>query len=563
MTIKKSKAKYFLYARKSSESDEKQMQSINNQIAVLQELADRNDIDIVDIIAESKSAKEPFIRQGFTEMIERIKKGEANGILVWHTNRLFRNPHDFGMVQWLLQNGTISSIFTPERNHLPDDNALLLAVEASMANQYVRDLSKAVRRGLKNKVKQGWYPGIAPVGYLNTKNSNHGDNYIKKDPKRFPIIKKCWELMLTGNYLPSQILSTLNKEWGFRTPIKGSRGGNPMSRSALYRMFNDIFYTGLFEYAGQTTQGNHTPMITIEQYERVQMLLGNNRRRGGNNHKYTYTGLINCAECGKQLTATYKTKFIKATKIHKPYVYYYCLNAKKNKCTQKGYISEEIIEETVIKELACITLHPDWLPYLKKVLQKLKPQTSTKQDAIEQSKLDTIKQTQQQIDNLLQIRLKGLIDDEVFSKEKNRLEADLLRLKTYLKENQATINKKHVSVNDVLLFSVYAYSKFIKGDSDTRRKIASSLSCSNWTYKDKKLLIHKAECYQPLEKFKYRRISPIGVFELKQSIYSNVKSPYSIICPIVRGLWDAIRTKLNSCVNKISIYIEFDNKSKS
>ncbi|HOX10360.1 MAG TPA: recombinase family protein, partial [Candidatus Moranbacteria bacterium] len=92
------KIKYFLYARKSSENEDRQVQSIDDQVNRLKQLARDLNLDIKKIYTEAKSAKKPNNRPIFDEMMERIENGEANGILCWQINRLSRNPIDSGKI---------------------------------------------------------------------------------------------------------------------------------------------------------------------------------------------------------------------------------------------------------------------------------------------------------------------------------------------------------------------------------------------------------------------------------------------------------------------------------
>jgi site-specific DNA recombinase len=262
-------AKYFIYARKSSESDERQVQSIEDQTLIMSGIAKSYGLKIVDTITESKSAKEPRGRVEFEKMIQRIQKGEATGILCWKIDRLSRNPIDSAVIQWMLQKEAITSIRTPDREYRPEDNALVLSVESSMANQYIRDLSKNVKRGLKSKLDKGWMPCTAPLGYLNTKVEIRGENYIIKDPERYDLIRKGWDMLLTGNYNVAQVMKQLN-EWGFRTRLWKKKGDKPLGKSTAYKIFNNAFYAGLIPYKDLFVQGKHDAMITLEEFDRVQ-----------------------------------------------------------------------------------------------------------------------------------------------------------------------------------------------------------------------------------------------------------------------------------------------------
>ena len=213
---KDTKQKVFLYARRSSdESSDKQLQSIEDQLSNLRPMATRLGYTIVDTFEESKSAKQPYLRPKFQEMLDRLEAGEADGILTWHVNRLFRNPVDQGRIAWMLQNNVVKIIQTYDRAYLPEDNVLLLSVEGAMANQYVRDLAKVSRRGMQGKADRGWLPSKAPIGYYNYNDTVTID--IRVDEERWDMVRRMWDLLITGNYTVPQIQQKANEDWGFRT----------------------------------------------------------------------------------------------------------------------------------------------------------------------------------------------------------------------------------------------------------------------------------------------------------------------------------------------------------
>jgi site-specific DNA recombinase len=254
--------RYILYARKSGEGEDRQVQSIPDQIDRLMKLAKDMGLNVIgEPMFESKSAKKPFNRPVFDELLKRIERGEAEGILSWQLNRLTRNPIESGTLSWMLQQNVLKSIQTIDRQYLPEDNVIIFNVETGTANQFIIDLKKGVKRGIDSKLTRGWFPGIAPLGYLNTKTEIRGDNYIIKDPVRFDIIRKAWDMMLSGTYTPPQILEILNGEHAFRTRTMKKRGNKPLGRSTIYRIFTDPFYAGLFTYNGRQYPGNHDKMI--------------------------------------------------------------------------------------------------------------------------------------------------------------------------------------------------------------------------------------------------------------------------------------------------------------
>ena len=180
---------YFLYARKSTDVEDKQVRSIEDQLAVLRTLAKTEGLDIAQEFVEKQSAENPG-RPVFNEMLDRIRKGEAQGIVCWNLDRLSRNPVDSGQISWLFQQGVIQHIRTPERSYYSKDSVLLMSVEFGMANQYIRDLSANTSRGLHEKARRGDYPASAPVGYLN----NPRTKTIIVDKRKAPVVRKAFEL---------------------------------------------------------------------------------------------------------------------------------------------------------------------------------------------------------------------------------------------------------------------------------------------------------------------------------------------------------------------------------
>ncbi len=151
-------------------------------------------------------------------------------------------------------------IITPFQTYgQSEDNVVWMYLEFGMAQKYVDDLSKTVKRGLRAKAESGWLPNLTPPGYINWEN-DEGRNVIAKDPKRFALVRKCWDLMLTGNHTPAEIREIANTAWGYKT-----EHGNPLGRSTIYSIFSNPFYHGTYEYPKGSDQwhtGRHTPMVT-------------------------------------------------------------------------------------------------------------------------------------------------------------------------------------------------------------------------------------------------------------------------------------------------------------
>ena len=504
------KVKYFLYARRSSESEERQIQSIDDQVSRSKQLAADLHLDIVKIYTEAKSAKKPNNRPIFDEMMQRIEDGEANGILCWQINRLSRNPIDSGKLSWLLQQGTLKSIQTIDRQYLPDDNVLLFNVESGMANQYILDLKKNVKRGTESKIEKGWRPNMAPLGYLNDKI----EKTIVKDAERFPVIRKMWDLMLTGSYTPPKILEIATKEWGFRTRTwrKRGYGGNPMSKSAIYKMFTNIFYAGIIDYHGAQTQGKHEPLVTLEEYDRVQVILGRLGKPRPKHHEFAFTGSIRCGVCGCLYTAETKRKLIKSTGEVKEYTYYHCTRrTRKIECTQKKAILADDLQLQIENEIEKYTILPEFLAWALEGLNKENDHEVEIRATIYESQQKAVAQAQRELDELTKMRYRQLIDDAVFLKEKAELQAKILQLQAKARETESRAERWIELTEKTFTFATYARVAFLRGGLELKKEILLALGATpiirsnTLVIEPNEWLVPIKEDYPALEK-EYRRL---------------------------------------------------------
>lgn len=508
-----SKIKYFLYARKSSEAEDRQANSIDAQITELTEVAKRFELDVVGVFEESKSAKTPG-RPAFNEMLGRIHNGEANGILCWKLDRLARNPVDGGNVSWILQQGIVQQIRTPQTTYHPTDNVLIMAMELGMANQFIRDLSVNVKRGLKNKATQGWRPSGAPIGYLNTPGREKGFKTICKDPERFDVVRRLWDMMLTGNYTVPQIWE-FARDTGLITQRRKNIGGKALSRSAVYQMFTNPFYYGYFEFGGELLQGKHEPMITEKEYDHVQTLLGRKGNpRPRNQKNFAFTGsLMRCGSCGSSVTAEMKTKRQKNGNVHE-YVYYHCTHRKDANCVERS-IELKQLNKQVDAVLAQLEISERFKNWAIANLHTVRSTEAMSNESILVHRNNELESTVEQLDALL---LKytspantsgALISDEEYQAIKSQLVKKKNTLEKVLNDQSKEYEQWMELSEKTFNFARYARIWFEKGDDKTRRAILACLG-SNLLLKDRKInielhpvfnsiVIHKEEVESELE----------------------------------------------------------------
>ena len=357
--------KYFLYARKSTDVEDKQVLSIEAQLVELRALARENNFEIVSEFVEKQSAKQPG-RLIFNEMMLRVGKGEAQGIICWKLDRLARNPVDGGQIQWLLQSGVISHIQTHDKSYYSADNVLMMSVEFGMANQYIRDLSVNTARGLRAKARQGMFPGQAPIGYLNDVRTKT----IIVDKKKSKIIRAAFELYAQNGSRLEDISNFLFQNGIATKPTKRwqNGGARPLKKDQAKLILSSTFYYGHFRYSGEMYEGKHTPIISKELFDKVQSVLkSRGKSQRPTKQPQALCGLLKCGFCGCSITAEEIFKKQKNGNVHR-YVYYHC--TKKRGLCNGEYIREEALDQELSGLLSRFHLPRDWAEELYKMTEQ-------------------------------------------------------------------------------------------------------------------------------------------------------------------------------------------------
>lgn len=538
--------KYFIYARKSSEGADRQILSIEGQLNELYKIVERENLTVAGTYTESKSAHIPDNRPAFNEMINRIKKGQANGIILWHINRISRNPKESGEIQQLLQDGKIASIITPYRHFRSEDNALLFSIETSEANQYSRDLSVNVKRGLRQKYEMGQPPGYAQLGYLNTKSNIRGANKIIIDPERWPLVRKGFDMILSGAYSVNQTLNELNNKYGLRTRPGNIKGGRSLSKAGFYRMLINPFYYGCFYRKGVLYKGTYKPMITVAEYDRIQEILGRKGRPRNQQHVFAFTGMITCGSCGSSFTASKKRKLIKTTGSYKTYNLYHCTHRKKTEtpCTEHYCIPAETIEENIISELNQYQIKPIFKEWAMGVARENFQVETDKHALILKSEQELMSKIRKELSNLVDLRIAEGINEEMYLQKRQEKENQLLKTQAKVKEAES-INANWVKlIEDKLNYTVDVVARFKKGDSAVKKEICLDFG-SDWVIKDKTLFITKHEWLEPVRKFNETVSTGFEGFRPEKILTDKGQNlvPESMR-PLLCGLVNEVQTRL-------------------
>ena len=335
--LSQEKLKYCLYARKSTESDERQALSIESQVKEMLQIAERESLEVVDIRRESKSAKDSDNRPIFKELLGDIKEDKFNAILTWAPDRLSRNAGDLGSVVDLMDDKKLHSIRTYGQTFSNSPNEkFLLMILCSQAKLENDNRGINVKRGLRARCELGLWPTNAPTGYIKERRLDR-KNECLIDPDRAPVIKQMFEKVAYDKWSGRKLYHWLRFELNFRTHA----GKKHLSLGNIYKILDNHFYYGTFEYpknSGQWYQGKHEPIINKELFDEVQTQLKGNELKTRRDKEFAFTKLMTCGLCDSGISADEKYKKLKNGKFN-THIYYGCTKAKDKNC-ECGYINE-------------------------------------------------------------------------------------------------------------------------------------------------------------------------------------------------------------------------------
>lgn len=469
------KLRYVAYIRKSTEDEERQVLSKGAQKDKITERF--GSLKTVEYIEESKSAFEPGKRPEFQRMIEMIDAGKIDGILAWHPDRLSRNEVEAAEITWRVRKGLIKDLrfasgFTFENTA---EGIMMLQFTMSQSQYFSAKLSKDIRRGNERKRQVGQLTGRAPEGYLNFREalSGRGEAKIIKDPERFTLVRKAFDLYLTGDYSVQSIQQIMNTEWGYRTLRRRRSGDQPISRTALYNIFRNVRYAGLIPdpYSDHFCKATYPAMITPEEYDKVQLLLG---RRGlprlATHKQFALRGFIRCGGCDCVITAQSKRRQLVSGGV-RVHTYYHC-TGKRQGCTEKStYIKEDDLYEQLLSLLDRYELVPKMYDWAMDTFRDFAAQEADERNSIQKAQHKAIADTQAQLDRVLDMASRGLLEDDEYQAKKQALKADLKRLQGEQADTAYRVKNWFEIATDTFEKLTFAGEKFKTGDVGNKKDI--------------------------------------------------------------------------------------------
>ncbi len=468
--------RYFIYARKSTDDEDRQVLSIEAQLKEVREYAQREDLIVIKEIIEAKTAKKPG-RPLFNDMLLQIERGTAEGILAWHPDRLARNSVDGGKIIYLVDQKVIKDLRFPTLRF--DNNAqgkFMLSIVFGQSKYYIDALSENIRRGIRLKLSKGIWPQWAPVGYLNDRKTRS----IILDEGKAPFVKKAFELYATGSYTLAGIREKINS-----LGMNGRRN-KPLSISDYQFMLQNPLYYGIFRYKGEMYEGTHEPIISKKLFDRCQEVM---RLRGKHKEKqsksFVFKGLMRCGECGRSITA----------EVQKGHTYYHCTK-RLVRCSQK-YVREEALAAQAKAIIQKVSLPDDWT---RKILEQLeKDKNSCVQSSLpQQQNLEVkIREVDDKVSKLIDIYLAGTITLEEYQQKKEFFINEKKELQESARDFAAGADNWFEPARDFVISLNRARCAAEEGNLESQKEFLKKIG-SNFILKERRLVFSSGAPYRGL-----------------------------------------------------------------
>jgi len=380
----------------------------------------REGLEVDRIFVEEGESAKVIDRTELKKLLEyaRKNKGKISHLIVYKFDRFARNQEDH---LWLRKELASLGITVKSITEPIDDSLAGKLQESILAvfNEYDNDLRRErCINGMEEKLKEGIWCRKPPIGYKIPKKLGAKEKKMLPDIPdidKFPFIERAWKMYLTGNYTMSEVARTISKE---------SMGMVKMYDQQLQHIFKNKFYCGIIvsPFSGQEYKGLHQPMITLEDFLKVQQIM---QSKGGKiitqkliNPDFPLRGFIQCGGCKNPYTGSWST-----ARNKEKHAYYFC---HKEGCNEKKKgVQKLVLEDDFLNHLREITPKKEFLKRFEEAVVKVwkdKYKTVNEDYVRYEKQLDTIKNRK---NSLIDMKTKDLLSDKEFQEEKDRVNKEI------------------------------------------------------------------------------------------------------------------------------------------
>lgn len=394
----------------------------------------------------------------WNEMLKRLRKGKAHGVVIHKIDRSARNLKDWADLGEIIDQG-IEVHFANESLDLHSRGGRLSAdIQAVVAADYIRNLREEARKGFYGRLKQGFYPMRAPVGYL-----DQGAGKPKTiDPVRGPLIRKGFELYASGKFTILPLVEEL-----YRLGLRNLAGGK-VTRNGLSTILNNPFYMGLMRVrtTGEVYEGSHEPLISKRLFDDVQDMLAGRFATRTKAHDFLFRRFIACKGCGYSLIG----------ERQKGNVYYRC----HTKTCATTSVREEVVQSVIEVNLETLTFSDRERSYLATRILELKANWVRQREQQLSNMNVKLQQVTERLNRLTDAFLDGTIEKDLYEERKEALLFEKRAIEDQLNDVKSGKTSLPEMLGKYVELAGDAYSLYQTAMTEKKRRLLKTLT-SNCT----------------------------------------------------------------------------------
>jgi len=467
------KKRCVIYARVSTDEQVEEGQSIENQITICSRFAEQNDYIIVQTFEDAGKSGRSMKRPALQEMLNLCDEDKnLDAVLVLNTDRWARNSHDHMEMKNLLSKNNIElvSVTQPSLSGTSSTVKLADGVFANFNEYFSNVTSEKVILANLEKIKAGWKPGPAPLGYLNKRDGNMG--IIVVDEERAPFVVKVFEMYATGLYSVERLTDELAL-MGF-----SNRKGEKVARTVLFNILHNPFYIGKLRYKGKLYSGSQTPLIGAELFDTCNAVLISHNQGAdrGRKHHYLLRGYLLCGHCGSRMYGERHTKASGTVFDH-----YFCKKCEKSHYSDTSKIEDQVKEYFKLIKLPkaakeqAISMAETILGDIRKNIDDPKKQLTAQKSKLESKRM--------KVEEKL---FGGVINDDTYTRHIKLIEDELDEIETKLSKSNKDRSKNVATFQMLMGIASDVYKAYCSAPDEIKR-LYLELFFEDFYIKDKQI----------------------------------------------------------------------------
>jgi len=478
--------KAVIYCRVSTEEQAKEGYSLDAQKKLCSRFAKGDGYRIAGIYRDEGKSATTLNRPALQDLLAKCQQDKSiDAVVVQETDRLARNTKDHLTIRAILKKAGVKliSVAQPMLDDSPEGN-MIDTILASV-NQFQSDINgRKTRKSLQEKFNKGWWPGWAPLGYLNKKSRND-QKIVVKDPEKWHLVKKVFKMYLTGNYSVVEIVEKLHKK-GLR-----SKTGVKVPYSIMTNILRNPFYAGVMRWNGQERIGKHKPMIIPEEHKQILTIMDVHnyhacRRR---KHNFLLRGFVFCGICGQRYTADRH----RAGKISD---YYHCSTRSIKHSNKNQNVETVNLEKQVEEQFKNIQFSKEFINLtiekVKKFYQEKKAENERQRRILLNKKMKTERKREVAEEKLIA----GILVDEDFVRMRNRFRGELNLIQDEIDKLESKHDVDTDTAREALILARNVYKAYKKAPYEIKR-LYLSFFWDKFLVRDRKIV--KAKPTQLIE----------------------------------------------------------------